>query len=156
MRTIVAGLLLLGVGCRPNPNEATFTQNVGSAFQECRSQEVRFLAGKHNFMTAFDPCGSNNFQQYAWNPAGTHLYFQLTQSGHIMNADAPNKATVFAAVDAMFAAKSALKKHRMGTMLDAVGGLSSEQRAQVIQAHSHHGKGHGRCGKGCGCVISGF
>ncbi|TNE92608.1 MAG: hypothetical protein EP330_01295 [Deltaproteobacteria bacterium] len=87
-------LALALVACQSNPNEATFTQNVGSAFQECRSQEVRFLAGKHNFMTAFDPCGSNNFQSYAWSPEGTHLYFQLTQSGHIMNAEAANKATI--------------------------------------------------------------
>jgi hypothetical protein len=91
-RPMLAALAL--VACQSNPNEATFTQNVGAAFQECRAQEVRFLAGKHNFMSAFDPCGSNNFQHYAWNPAGTHLYFQLTQSGHIMNADADNRATI--------------------------------------------------------------
>ncbi|MCO4746528.1 MAG: hypothetical protein KC912_17155 [Proteobacteria bacterium] len=97
IRPILLALTLLG--CQSNPNEATFTQNVGAAFQECRPAEIRFLAGKHNFMTAFDPCGSNNFQAFAWNPAGTHLYFQLTQSGHIMNANVDNRATVTLATE---------------------------------------------------------
>ncbi|MBW1878601.1 MAG: hypothetical protein JRJ84_09595, partial [Deltaproteobacteria bacterium] len=85
---------LLASGCNNDPTRASFSENVGEAFAECNPAEIRFLAGKHNFMTAFEPCGSNNFQHYAWSPSGTHLYFQLTHTGLVMDADAEDKRTI--------------------------------------------------------------
>ena len=81
-------------GCRSDPYQATFTDNVGEAFEPCNSAEIKFLASKHNFMTAFANCGSNNFSNFGWSPSGRHLFFQLTHSSHIMDADAANKQTL--------------------------------------------------------------
>jgi hypothetical protein len=85
---------LLASACTNDPTRASFSENVGAAFAECNPAEIRFLAGKHNFMTAFEPCGSNNFQHYSWSPNGTHLYFQLTHTGLIMDAEAEDKRTI--------------------------------------------------------------
>jgi WD40-like Beta Propeller Repeat len=95
LRSRLAAVLLVGLAaCNNDPTRASFSQNVGAAFAQCNPAEIRFLATKHNFMPAFEPCGSNNFDAYAWSPDGTHLYFQLTHAGHVMNAEAQNKATI--------------------------------------------------------------
>jgi len=96
MRSSALALLvgLLASACNNDPTRASFSENVGEAFAQCNPAEIRFLAGKHNFMTAFEPCGSNNFQDFAWSPDGTHLYFQLTYTGLVMDAEAEDKRTI--------------------------------------------------------------
>ncbi len=94
MRIFALVGLLLMTSCSSEPGKATFSENVGDSFAQCNPAEIRFLAGKHNFMTAFENCGSNHFKSYTWSPTGTHLYFQLTMTHHIMNAEADNKATI--------------------------------------------------------------
>ncbi len=67
--------------------ESTFSENVYDAYSECRASEIRFLAGKHNLQTAFEPCGSNNIVHFAWAPDGIQLYFQLPMQANIMNGE---------------------------------------------------------------------
>ncbi|MEN0061028.1 MAG: hypothetical protein AAGA48_02700 [Myxococcota bacterium] len=76
-----------------DPNQGTLSQNVGSAFAPCNEAEIGFYANKHNFMTAFRPCGNNHFEAFAWSPDGKKLYFQLGTEHHIMDAEAKDKAT---------------------------------------------------------------
>ncbi len=97
MKPILAILLaplLLVTGCSSDPGKASFSENVGETFAQCNPAEIRFLAGKHNFMSAFENCGSNNFKDYAWSPNGTHLYFQLTLTHHIMDAEADDRKVI--------------------------------------------------------------
>ncbi len=85
---------LLGLAsCDRDPTVGTLSENVGSAFAPCSEAEIRFMADKHNFMTAFRPCGNNHFQNYTWSPDGKLLYFQLASTGHVMDAEAPQKNT---------------------------------------------------------------
>ncbi len=86
--------LVCAVACSGSPSpEGSLSQNVGDAFAPCNEAEIRFLATKHNFMTAFRPCGNNHFQDFAWSPDGRKLYFQLGASHLIMDAEAPGKDT---------------------------------------------------------------
>ncbi|HJN73627.1 MAG TPA: hypothetical protein QGF58_06800 [Myxococcota bacterium] len=80
-------LLLTLAGCDRDDlyQTSTFSENVYNAYEDCRDTELRFLAGKHNIQTAFEPCGSNNFVHYRWAPDGVQLYFQLPMSAHILN-----------------------------------------------------------------------
>ncbi|HHO52534.1 MAG TPA: hypothetical protein ENK18_17120 [Deltaproteobacteria bacterium] len=90
---IATSVLLALLGCTGDPTVGTLSQNVGEAFAPCSEAEIRYLASKHNFMTAFRPCGNNHFQDYAWSPDGRKLYFQLGMSHHIMDAESPTKDT---------------------------------------------------------------
>lgn len=92
--TLLAVATLLSTGCSRDPGEHTFSQNVAKAFEPCSEAEIRYLAGKHNFQTAFRECGSNNFHQFSWSPDGTKLYFSFTLSHHVMYADAADKHTI--------------------------------------------------------------
>ena len=76
-----------------DPSAGTLSQNVGSAFAPCNEAEIGFYADKHNFMTAFRPCGNNHFEEFAWSPDGKRLYFQLGTEHHIMDAEAKTKDT---------------------------------------------------------------
>lgn len=112
-RPLALALALTLAACGRDPTEASFSENVGSAFEECNAAEIRFLSAKHNFMLAFEPCGSNNFSAFSWSPAGTHLYFQLSGSHHIMNADAPTKDTITVPTDPPIAAAAWLDANRL-------------------------------------------
>lgn len=90
---IATGALLALIGCSGDPTVGTLSQNVGEAFAPCSEAEIRYLTSKHNFMTAFRPCGNNHFQDYAWSPDGRKLYFQLGMGHHIMDAESPTKDT---------------------------------------------------------------
>jgi len=68
-------------------SETTFSENVYKAYSGCRASEIRFLTGKHNIQTAFEPCGSNNIQHFAWAPDGIQLYFQLPMQANILNGE---------------------------------------------------------------------
>lgn len=89
----LTALLALSACDRTYP-ASSLRQNAASAYTPCSESEIRFLAAKHNFQTAFRECGSNNFNHYAWSPEGTHLYFSFTLTHHIMDAGAENKATI--------------------------------------------------------------
>lgn len=74
--------------------DATFTDNVEAAYEECDESEISFLAGKHGIQTAFGNCGSNKFAHIEWSPDGRLLYFQLTHGGHIMDGETKAVMTV--------------------------------------------------------------
>lgn len=87
-------LLLALFACSYDPTVGTLPDNVGQAFAPCQESEIKFLATKHNFSLAFEPCGKNSFGAFAWAPSGIWLYFQLGQTGYVMNAEAENKQTL--------------------------------------------------------------
>ncbi|MBN2800072.1 MAG: hypothetical protein JXX28_13085 [Deltaproteobacteria bacterium] len=93
-REALLTLSVLLASCGRDPNQASFEQNVAQVFAPCNDAEIRYLAGKHNFQTAFEPCGSNNFHRFSWSPDGTHLYFGFTMSHHIMDVGAPDKRVI--------------------------------------------------------------
>ena len=86
--------LLALIGCSSDPTVGTLNDNVGQAFAPCQAKEIEFLATKHNFQTVFEPCGANKFVAFDWSPAGTHVYFQLAQTGYVMHAAADDKKTL--------------------------------------------------------------
>lgn len=95
MKRLLAWLpVVLTLGCGSDSGETSLVQDVGASFAPCNPAEIRYLATKHNVMTAFEPCGNNNFQHFAWSPDGRLLYFQLVLVAHVMNADAPDKAVI--------------------------------------------------------------
>lgn len=87
-------LLLALIACSYDPTVGTLPDNVGQAFAPCQESEIKFLSTKHNFQTVFEPCGNNSFGSFRWSPDGARLYFQLGQTGYIMNAAAEDKATI--------------------------------------------------------------
>ncbi len=110
--------------CSNDPTRTSLTENVGEAFAACNAPEIRFMAGKHNFMTAFEPCGSNNFSSYAWSPDGTHLYFALTHGGYVMNAGADDKATATIPSEAPIAGAVWLSNTRLAFPIGAAEGAA--------------------------------
>ncbi|MBX2803601.1 MAG: hypothetical protein KTR31_38335 [Myxococcales bacterium] len=92
---MIAPLTLLAIAAcsTADPTAGTLSQNVGQAFEPCSEAEIRYLATKHNFMTAFRPCGNNHFGDFSWSLDGRQLYFQLGMGHHIMDAEAPTKDT---------------------------------------------------------------
>ena len=124
-------LTLAAMGCRTDPTEESFYENVGSAFDECRPGEVKFLAAKHNFMAAFEPCGSNNFKDFAWSPDGAWLYFQLPQTHHIMHAAVPTKNTSAVPTDPATAPAAWLDSNRIAIPVAPLEG-TTDPRIQVF------------------------
>ena len=95
IRTILR-LLLFGTflcACASNSGDGTLSQNVGASFAPCSEAEIKYMAARHNLMTAFRPCGANKFSYFSWSPNGRHLYFQLVMTGYIMDADSPQRQT---------------------------------------------------------------
>ncbi len=90
----LSALFALLTACESDPMNGSLSENVGLSFSPCNEAEIRFMTSKHNFMTAFRPCGNNNFTTYAWAPDGKHLYFQLVMTSYVMDAGAANKQTV--------------------------------------------------------------
>lgn len=91
--TLLALIASMLVGCQENTGDGTLSQNVGASFAPCSDAEIKYMAARHNVMTAFKPCGANKFSYYSWSPSGRHLYFQLVMTGYIMDADSPTRET---------------------------------------------------------------
>lgn len=88
---LVAGALGALTACA-DPSQPTLSESVGAAFAPCQESEIKFLSTKHNFQHVFEPCGNNEFMAYTWSPDGSRIYFQLGQTGYVMDAVAPDKA----------------------------------------------------------------
>jgi hypothetical protein len=93
-RPAISALLLVLGACETDPMQGSLSENVGMSFSPCSEAEIRFMTQKHNFMTAFRPCGNNDFTTFSWAPDGKHLYFQLVMTAYVMDAEAENKQTV--------------------------------------------------------------
>jgi hypothetical protein len=88
--TVVTILSLL-LGCTEE-GDAPKTPE-GTPFDSCDPKEIESLAQKHGYMLAFEACGSNLFQDFAWSTDGHRLYFQLGMTHHVMDAASKTKAT---------------------------------------------------------------
>lgn len=77
--------LLLFAACQPDPEASSLFHNVGMSFEPCNASEITFRNERYGLMPALKVCGSNNVAHYAWNPAGTHLYFDLTLTGNVID-----------------------------------------------------------------------
>ncbi|MCB9676571.1 MAG: PD40 domain-containing protein [Alphaproteobacteria bacterium] len=106
-------LIAMLASCTYDPTVGTLPDNVGAAFAPCQESEIKFLATKHNFQTAFEPCGNNNFTAFAWSPDGSQLYFQLGQTGYVMDAVAENRATTTVPTPSPIGAASWLSSTRI-------------------------------------------
>ena len=94
LRFAIIALFSVPTGCEIDPMQGSLSENVGMSFSPCSEAEIRFMTQKHNFMTAFRPCGNNDFSTFTWAPDGKHLYFQLVMTAYVMDADAANKQTI--------------------------------------------------------------
>lgn len=90
-RYALPALALIVSACSGNPDQRSLYDNVGQAFAECNPAEIRWMTEKHELMPAFKYCGSNNIRHFAWNPAGTLLYFDLPMTSHLIDASLDHK-----------------------------------------------------------------
>lgn len=79
------------IACQPDPESTSLFRNVGMSFEACNEAEIRFRNERYHLMPALKVCGSNNVAHFAWNPSGTHLYFDLTLTGNLLDASQAHK-----------------------------------------------------------------
>ena len=91
---LFALLAFTNVGCEISPNEPSLYENVGRAFAECERARIKNLAEKHSLKGAFAWCGSNNFNHFTWNSEGWLLYFDLTHTANLLNAETKGMSTI--------------------------------------------------------------
>jgi len=84
-------IALGALACQPDPDATTLFQDVGMSFEPCNEAEIRNKNRLYDIMPALKVCGSNNVAHYAWNPSGTHLYFDLTLTGNVLDASQQHK-----------------------------------------------------------------
>ena len=82
--------LVLLTACQTRSDSSIF-QDVGMSFEPCNAAEIKWMNKKHDIMSALKVCGSNNISRFAWNPSGTHLYFDLTHNGNVLDASQDHK-----------------------------------------------------------------
>ncbi len=83
--------VMLLAACQPDPENTSLFNNVGMSFEPCNEAEIKFRNDRYNLMPALKVCGSNNVAHFAWNPSGTHLYFDLTLTGNLIDASQAHK-----------------------------------------------------------------
>lgn len=87
-----APLLLLSLGllaCSPSTGP-TFQEAVKEAYKPCNSEFINAKAAAHAIQLVFKPCGSNNFQNFAWNPQGLTLYYRSLQGPWVLKDTGEN------------------------------------------------------------------
>ena len=98
----LAILTLAGIlpgACMPNPDSTTLFQDVGMSFEACNDAEIRWMNRKHDLMPVLRLCSSNHVAHFAWNPAGTHVYFDLTLTGNVLDASQDHKPLATLPID---------------------------------------------------------
>ena len=80
---------LLGFGCPPSGGP-TFKESVKEAYRPCNSEFLKARAGQHAMQLVFRPCGSNNFQNFSWNPEGITLYYRSLQGPWVLKDTGEN------------------------------------------------------------------
>ena len=84
--------LLLSVsllGC-PSSGGPTFKESVKEAYRPCNAEFLKARAGLHAMQLVFKPCGSNNFQNFSWNPEGITLYYRTLQGPWVLKDTGEN------------------------------------------------------------------
>jgi len=67
--------------------QKSLTSSIQEVWKDCDPAEISFLTARHGIQTAFENCGANPFEHFAWSPDGIYIYFQLTYIGYVMNAE---------------------------------------------------------------------
>lgn len=106
-------LTLMLAACTYDPTVGTLPDNVNAAFERCEESQINFLARKHNFQAVFEPCGNNRFRAFSWAPDGRRIYFQLGQTGYVMNAEADTKPTITVPIPPPIGAATWLSANRL-------------------------------------------
>ncbi|MCO4771148.1 MAG: hypothetical protein KDA24_14025 [Deltaproteobacteria bacterium] len=85
-------LLALTVGCGDacDPDAPTFQDSVKEAYAPCNGELLKAKAGLKAMQLVFKPCGSNNFQNFQWNPAGVTLYYRTLQGPWVLKDTGEN------------------------------------------------------------------
>ena len=78
---LIAGVL---IACNESSNGSLQT-NIQSAYQDCDKREIGLLKKMNNVQTVFEDCGSNHITHYNWSTDGQLLYFQLFETGYLLN-----------------------------------------------------------------------
>jgi len=91
MRSAAAlSLLCLGLlGC-PASDGPSFQEAVKETYKPCNADLLKAKAGLHAMQLVFKPCGSNNFQNFAWNPQGITLYYRTLQGPWVLKDTGEN------------------------------------------------------------------
>jgi|GEM_PF-1614313 len=89
--SLLAALSLL-VGCDGCIDETgpTFQDSVKSAYAPCNAELLAAKAGLKAMQLVFKPCGSNNFQNFSWNPQGVTLYYRTLQGPWVLKDTGEN------------------------------------------------------------------
>ncbi|HCP46516.1 MAG TPA: hypothetical protein DIU15_10755 [Deltaproteobacteria bacterium] len=74
---LIVTCLVLCAAC--DDSEMTFTEAVSAVYTPCDKADTKLRAAEKGMQLVFEPCGSNNFFHFAWNPKGTSLYYQTNQ-----------------------------------------------------------------------------
>lgn len=92
-RSSLPMLALLGLltGCDGCIDEGpSFQDSVKEAYAPCNGELLKAKAGLKAIQLAFKPCGSNNFQNFAWNPQGVALYYRSLQGPWVLKDTGEN------------------------------------------------------------------
>ncbi len=79
--------LLLGCDRDAIYEQKSTASSIQEVWKDCDPAEISFLTARHGIQTAFENCGANPFEHFAWSPDGIYIYFQLTYIGYVMNAE---------------------------------------------------------------------
>ncbi len=92
MTRAATALLLLSLGlpaCGPSTGP-TFQEAVKETYKPCNGEGITAKAAMHAIQLVFKPCGSNNFQNFAWNPQGITLYYRTLQGPWVLKDTGEN------------------------------------------------------------------
>ncbi|MFT7518262.1 MAG: hypothetical protein ACI9MC_000392 [Kiritimatiellia bacterium] len=105
--------LTFTIGCQSQGDTTSVFQDVGMSFEPCNPAEIKWMNKKHDIMSALKVCGSNNIARFVWNPAGTHLYFDLTHNGNVLDASQDHKPLTTLPVDLPTGKPAWINNHRL-------------------------------------------
>jgi hypothetical protein len=88
---LLALALSFAIGCDGCIDDGpSFQDSVKEAYAPCNGDLLKAKAGMKAMQLVFKPCGSNNFQNFAWNPQGITLYYRTLQGPWILKDTGEN------------------------------------------------------------------
>lgn len=89
---LMLALLVTAAGCGDacDPDAPTFQDSVKEAYAPCNAELLKAKAGLKAMQLVFKACGSNNFQNFSWNPAGVILYYRSLQGPWVLKDTGEN------------------------------------------------------------------